>query len=129
MSEEKDTFLTALLSKFPAFDPAWGAEQQQAWFAAYGKLLSIGLQQASPKAHRAANGDSVPSLSPWSPPSLDEAIASGADDEMAEVLRRNSAAMASGAVKLPPPATLAETVDTTVIPQSERKSVYGFSNK
>ncbi len=34
-------FKSALLAKFPAFDPNWGEDQQKAWFAAYEKLLSI----------------------------------------------------------------------------------------
>lgn len=34
-------FKSALLAKFPVFDPNWGDEQQKAWFAAYQKLLGM----------------------------------------------------------------------------------------
>lgn len=41
VSDKKTSFRASLLEKFPSFDPSWQAEQQQAWFSAYQKLLGM----------------------------------------------------------------------------------------
>jgi hypothetical protein len=40
-NHDPHTFVMALLAKFPDFDPKWDAEQQKAWFDAYGRLLAM----------------------------------------------------------------------------------------
>ena len=49
-NESSDSVLVALLGKFPDFDPAWPEQQQQAWFAAYQRLIGLHAEAGESKS-------------------------------------------------------------------------------